>query len=53
MDHAEIDAGAARLEIFQRRKEVFADIGQHRDVNPVDAAAGRLDDGVGQIDGGR
>src|SRR3954465_698667 len=53
MDDAEIDPRAARLEVFQRREERLADVRQHRNVNPVDAPARRLDDGVGKIDGRR
>ncbi len=53
MDDAEIDARAARLEVLQRREERVLDVGQHRNVDPVDAAAGGLDGGVGEIDGRR
>jgi hypothetical protein len=51
VDGAEIDARAMRREARQRREKRIVAAVEHRQVDPVDPAAGRGDESVGERDG--
>src|SRR5882757_1375401 len=51
LDHSQVDAGATRPKIFQRREECIVAAIKHRIVDTIHFASGSFDETVGEVNG--